>query len=244
MRHAACLKAQRSCQKKKEEEEKGQKIRNANESSASSRTRASGVKSHMRGFSRQLDPFNPGFDSSRSFVEPVLSAVGCKEKVSKAKKKISVEMIEERYLESNEVLRVEITHAWRGEASCQTRSKTKREGREREKEIVLGEREQYLESNEGFRVEISHMLAPQGTRVQLLPTIEEACCVHFSECSFLGNHVQIAKYGSPATAGREFLTFFDLFGPQKLNVTVTDTKSVQFRRSRHASPEHSVKIVQ
>ncbi|KAJ7679444.1 hypothetical protein DFH06DRAFT_1121136 [Mycena polygramma] len=30
--------------------------------------------------------------------------------------------------------------------------------------------------------------------------------------------------------------------PQKLNVTVTDTQSVQFRRSRHASPEHSVEI--
>ncbi|KAJ7605122.1 hypothetical protein DFH06DRAFT_1150682 [Mycena polygramma] len=38
--------------------------------------------------------------------------------------------------------------------------------------------------------------------------------------------------------------FFDLFKPQKLNVTVTDTKSVQFRRSCHASPEHSVEIVQ
>ncbi|KAJ6480595.1 hypothetical protein C8R47DRAFT_1285076 [Mycena vitilis] len=50
--------------------------------------------------------------------------------------------------------------------------------------------------------------------------------------------------GFPATAGRKILTFFDLFGPRKLNVTVTDTKSVQFRRSRHASPEHSVEITQ
>ncbi|KAJ7660661.1 hypothetical protein DFH06DRAFT_1129717 [Mycena polygramma] len=61
-------------------------------------------------------------------------------------------------------------------------------------------------------------------------------------CSFLGNHEKIPINGNPATAGRKILAFFDLFRPQKLNVTVTDTKSVQFRRACHASPEHSVEI--
>ncbi|KAJ6459765.1 hypothetical protein C8R47DRAFT_1081163 [Mycena vitilis] len=48
--------------------------------------------------------------------------------------------------------------------------------------------------------------------------------VHFSGCSFLGNHGKIP--GTPATAGGKNLTFSDLFGPQKLNVTVTDTKTI------------------
>ncbi|KAJ6465565.1 hypothetical protein C8R47DRAFT_1079344 [Mycena vitilis] len=69
-------------------------------------------------------------------------------------------------------------------------------------------------------------------------------CVHFSGCSFLGNHGKVPIYGSPATAGRKILTLSNQLGPRKLKVTVTDTKSVQFRRLRHASPEHSVEIVQ
>ncbi|KAJ7663107.1 hypothetical protein DFH06DRAFT_1128441 [Mycena polygramma] len=68
--------------------------------------------------------------------------------------------------------------------------------------------------------------------------------VHFSWCSFLGNQEKIAINGSPALAGRENLVFFDLFGPPKSDVTVTNTKSVQFRCLRHASLEHSVEIVQ
>ncbi|KAJ7656039.1 hypothetical protein DFH06DRAFT_1411743 [Mycena polygramma] len=55
---------------------------------------------------------------------------------------------------------------------------------------------------------------------------------------------KITINGSPAVPGLEILVFFDLFGPPKLNVTVTDTESVQFRWPRHASLEHSVEIVQ
>ncbi|KAJ7677712.1 hypothetical protein DFH06DRAFT_1121289 [Mycena polygramma] len=68
--------------------------------------------------------------------------------------------------------------------------------------------------------------------------------VHFSWCSFLGNQEKIPINGSPALAGRQILVFFDLFGPPKSDVTVTNTKSVQFRWLRHASLEHSVEIVQ
>ena len=68
--------------------------------------------------------------------------------------------------------------------------------------------------------------------------------VHFSKCSFLGNHGKITINGSPAFAELEILTVFDLFERQNLDVTVTRTQSVQFRGPRHASPEHSVEIVQ
>ena len=68
--------------------------------------------------------------------------------------------------------------------------------------------------------------------------------VHFSKCSFLGNHGKITINGSPAFAGLEILTVLDLVERQNLNVTVTRTRSVQFRGLHHASPEHSVEIVQ
>ncbi|KAJ7670810.1 hypothetical protein DFH06DRAFT_1320735 [Mycena polygramma] len=59
--------------------------------------------------------------------------------------------------------------------------------------------------------------------------------VHFSWCSFLGNHEQIPINGNPATAGRKILAFFNLFRPQKLNVTVTNTKILSTRIKKIAS---------
>ena len=43
---------------------------------------------------------------------------------------------------------------------------------------------------------------------------------------------------------RKFCDFFGLFDLQNLNVTVTSGRSVQFSAPCHASPEHSVEIVQ
>jgi hypothetical protein len=68
--------------------------------------------------------------------------------------------------------------------------------------------------------------------------------VHFSKCSFVGNHGKIAIYGNPADARGKFLPFSGSFRPGNLNVTVTGTSNVQFRGRRYASPEHSVEIVQ
>jgi hypothetical protein len=68
--------------------------------------------------------------------------------------------------------------------------------------------------------------------------------VHWIWCSFLGNHEKIAIYGSPVNAGPEILTFFNLFRPQNLKVTVTQAKIVQFTSLCHPSPEPLVVIVQ
>jgi hypothetical protein len=53
--------------------------------------------------------------------------------------------------------------------------------------------------------------------------------VHFSKCSFLSNHEKVTINGSPANAGAEILPFLSLFGPQNLDVSVTDGPNVQFR---------------
>ncbi|KAJ7205854.1 hypothetical protein B0H12DRAFT_1080251 [Mycena haematopus] len=68
--------------------------------------------------------------------------------------------------------------------------------------------------------------------------------VHFSKCSFLGNHGKITIKGNPAFAGREILPLFSLFEPQNLDVTVTNVASVQFRGPRYALREHSVEMLQ
>ncbi|KAJ7148852.1 hypothetical protein C8R46DRAFT_1044526 [Mycena filopes] len=55
---------------------------------------------------------------------------------------------------------------------------------------------------------------------------------------------KITIYGRPASAGRKFLLFFSLIGPQKSFVTVTKAKIVQFTGARHPSPEPLVKMIQ
>ena len=91
-------------------------------------------------------------------------------------------------------------------------------------------------------------LGADSTTVLFRPSVHRVSrvtySVHFSKCSFLGNHGKITINGSPAFAELEILTVFDLFEHQNLDVTVTRTQSVQFRGPRHASPEHSVEIVQ